>query len=287
MMYLVFNELSFLEYKNSHELLSNFIAMGNLFNKAKELYGFTHLLFSENLSDLQVTQEQKFAEWLSNLNTKDKNKIFAITYRKPFLGDYLGDKKEETGKYFFTSSELNIEQVYCNGLATADMMEIPCVSLLHHKIWGNNKLEIFRETEESSNPESVFVYNVATNDGLLSDDFQQFCESISKVELLHSTLSYQEKKQKIHLRDDHGKDVLEKFAHRIINNQYVEGVINSLPFNSKTSLFISDRDIHKDGRIEITLHWEDAGYGMVLKTTGRNHRETEAIANILRNEYDR
>jgi hypothetical protein len=80
-MYLVFNELSFLEYKNSHELLSNFIAMGNLFNKAKELYGFTHLLFSENLSDLQVTQEQKFAEWLSNLNTKDKNKIFAITYK--------------------------------------------------------------------------------------------------------------------------------------------------------------------------------------------------------------
>ena len=92
-MYLVFNELSFLEYKNSSELLYNFISLGNIFDKARDVYGFTHLIFPSDLSALQVTQELNFAEWLGGLNSKDKNKIFAITNKRPYIEDYLGDKK--------------------------------------------------------------------------------------------------------------------------------------------------------------------------------------------------
>jgi len=284
-MYLVFNELSFLEYKNSYELFDNFVAMGNLFNKAKDIYGFTHLLFPMKLSILQATHEQKFGEWLGGLNTTEKNRICATISKRPFTEDYLGDKKDETLKYFFESSDLNIEQEYCDGLATADIMDIPSISLMHHEIWKNEKLEIFKETEETDNPESVFVRNVATEEILFCENFKSFCESISNIELLPTALSYEEKKRNIHFRDDHGTDILQKFAEKIIRNDYVEGVVNSLPFNSKTSLFV--KRVYKNGLIEIILHWEDAGFGMVLKTTGRNYRETEAIANILKNEFDR
>ena len=285
MMYLVFNELSFLEYKNAHELLSNFITMGNIFNKAKNIYGFTHLLFPSNLSVFQVTRELKFGEWLGSLNTSEKNKIWAIVNKRPFMEDYLGDKKDETLKYYFVSPDLNIEQEYCDGLVTAEIMDIPSISLLHHKIWENDKLEIFKETEGIENSESVFVHNVATEKVLLCDNFKTFCESILAIELVASTLSYAEKKQNIHFRDDHGIDVLQKFAERIIRNDYVEGVVNSLPFNRNTSRFI--KRVYKSGLVEVVLHWEDVGYGMVLKTTGRNYRETDAIANILKEEFDK
>jgi len=35
----------------------------------------------------------------------------------------------------------------------------------------------------------------------------------------------------------------------------------------------------------VTLFDEDDGYGMIIKTTGRNLRETQAIADILKEMY--
>jgi len=284
-MNLVFNELSFLEHKNSNELLNNFIAMGVLYDRAKEIYGFTHLLFPTNLSALQVTDNLNFGEWLGYLNTKERNKITAIAFRKPFLTDWLDNKKCEILKYYFVSTELNIVQEYCDGLATADIMDIPSISLTNHEIWKNKKIDIFKQTTENENNELVSVFNIATEEVLVCNEINNFCQSISTINLVPSNLSFSEKKQNIHFRDDHGIDVLQKFAEKIINNDYVEGVLNSLPFNGKTSRFI--KQIFKNGLIEIVLHWEDAGYGMVLKTTGRNYKETEKIANILKEEFDK
>ncbi len=87
----------------------------------------------------------------------------------------------------------------------------------------------------------------------------------------------------IKLRDDHGKDVLKKFGKRLCTNEYVEGVVNSLPFNSKERNFI--RNVFDNGQVELVLYWTDAGLGMLIQTTGRNKRETEAIANILQDKY--
>ena len=43
--------------------------------------------------------------------------------------------------------------------------------------------------------------------------------------------------------------------------------------------------VHNDGLIEIVLPWTDEGYGVVVKTTGRNIRETERIGQIIYEEY--
>jgi len=89
--------------------------------------------------------------------------------------------------------------------------------------------------------------------------------------------------KQIKLRDDHGQDVLETFAKKIIKSPYVEGIINSLPFNPKARESI--KKCTPDGKIEIVLTTTDKGIGLVIQSTGRNLKETQAIAEFLQHEY--
>lgn len=101
------------------------------------------------------------------------------------------------------------------------------------------------------------------------------------LHLKRTTIKPQDKK--IHLRDDHGKDVLMHWSKRLVNSPYVEEIINSIPFNPRTTEPI--RTTTDDGLLELVLTKTDAGYGMVVKTTGKNKRETEEIARILKERY--
>jgi putative CRISPR-associated protein (TIGR02619 family) len=90
-------------------------------------------------------------------------------------------------------------------------------------------------------------------------------------------------KKVINLRDDHGKDVLQKFAEKICRSKYVKKVVNSLPFNSKQCTPI--RRATADGLVEFVLTWTEKGYGLCLQTTGRNQAETNSIALHLQQEF--
>ncbi len=89
--------------------------------------------------------------------------------------------------------------------------------------------------------------------------------------------------KKIHLREDHGRDILMHAAKKLVNSPYVEEIINSLPFNPKTTEPV--KSISDDGLVELVLTKTDKGYGMVIKTTGRNKKETEEIIKILVEKY--
>ena len=56
-----------------------------------------------------------------------------------------------------------------------------------------------------------------------------------------------------------------------------------LPYNPYEQKFI--KRVRENGLIEIVLPWTDKGYGMVVKTTGRNLRETKRIAEIIEEEF--
>lgn len=88
----------------------------------------------------------------------------------------------------------------------------------------------------------------------------------------------------IKIREDHGKDILTEFSNKLCQCEYVEGIVNSLPFNPKESNFI--HTIKDNGLIEVVLYWTDPGYGLVVQTTGKNKKETEEIAKILRRKYE-
>lgn len=127
--------------------------------------------------------------------------------------------------------------------------------------------------------EQVSVRNVSEKSHL--DEYISWLEDLREVQIIRTPLDKTEKR--IHLRDDHGKDVLFDFSKKLCASEYVTEVINSLPFNSKERKFI--RRVFPDGKIECVLCWTDKGYGLVIQTTGRNLRETERIAEILKEEF--
>jgi len=87
----------------------------------------------------------------------------------------------------------------------------------------------------------------------------------------------------IHLRDDHGKDVLQRFSEKIRRSPYVKKIINSLPFNPKQINPILGTT--SDGVIDFVLTWTDPGFGLCIQTTGRNKAETNTIALHLVKEF--
>lgn len=90
-------------------------------------------------------------------------------------------------------------------------------------------------------------------------------------------------RKSISLRDDHGKDILQKFSRKICRSPYVKKIINSLPFNPKQTNPILNTT--RDGIVEFVLTWTDAGLGLCIQTTGRNKAETNSIALHLKENF--
>lgn len=105
-----------------------------------------------------------------------------------------------------------------------------------------------------------------------------------KLELIETDILPQNKKIKLS-GDHHGNDKLEVFARKLFRSRYVKEVINNIDFSPTAVNLIKEK--YTDGTIDIVLYWEDAGYGMKIQTTGRNYRETEAIAEIIRKNFDK
>lgn len=89
----------------------------------------------------------------------------------------------------------------------------------------------------------------------------------------------------IHFRDDHGNDVLEDFAKRLVRSRYVVGVVNSLGWKPHAQNFVEE--CRPDGIVHLRLHWEDRGLGLAVQTSGMTLDQTERIARILCREYER
>lgn len=91
-------------------------------------------------------------------------------------------------------------------------------------------------------------------------------------------------KKKIKLSDDHhGNDTLLTFSKKLCQSPYVVEIVNSLPFNPHSKTVI--RKVHDNGLIEFILTWTDAGFGVCIKTTGRNQAETNTIALHLEEKF--
>ena len=90
--------------------------------------------------------------------------------------------------------------------------------------------------------------------------------------------------KKIHYRDDHGREVLDAFARKLVRNPYVIGVVNSTEWHSSCDHFIYDT--HEDGIVDVCLHWHDRGYGLAVKTTAKGKLQTMKVADVLEQEFD-
>lgn len=284
-MELVFNELSFLPHVNNELTLKNqFFDMLKLFEVTKKKFGFKHIVFPSNIGDTYVTSGKTFFQWVYEIpHTGDKNKILSFV-KKPFGNDVLEGKIMELNRYYYNNDQAGLKEQYCIGLAISYLKDEVSISLLSNPCWSFPKI-IFKEIiDHELNTKDVSASNITIEEHITHEEVQNKLMYAGSLELQLCPLSPAEKVIKLS-GDHHGNEKLEAFAKKLFKNQYVQGVINNIDFSPKAINLI--KNIHPDGKIEIVLYWESAGYGMIIQTTGRNYRETEAIAKELKKEFDR
>lgn len=162
----------------------------------------------------------------------------------------------------------------CYGLALAYIMESLSVSIAAsgNSEWNHSTVSIQRDDAPAE------VRNVS--DPAHLDELADWFESLEEIQLAASDLKPEEKG--ISLRDDHGKDVLQKFAERLVRCPYVDSVIGSRQFQPHARHFYEITDYNL---IRIILYWDDRGLCMEVRTTARNRRENEKIAELLKQKY--
>jgi hypothetical protein len=283
-MNLVFNEISFLPHLDNESILTqNFLELIKTFEKAKEDYGFNHLVFPSNIRDINVTSTKTFYDWVYAIGHQgDKNKILSVV-KKPYTNEVLEQQVVELCKYYYVNLVAGIPETYCSGLATAHLKVSLCTSLSTIPFKDKTKIDFHEIINDKLETKEVFANNISNKDHLEVEKIKKFIEYLGDVQLDESKID--PKTKPIALRDDHGKDKLLSFSKRLVNSKYVLSVINSLPFNPKATNLI--RAIYPDGKIELVLYWEDRGIGLVIQTTGRNYRETQEIAKIIKKEFDK
>ena len=285
-MELIFNEMSFKPYIGNEVLFKNkFIEMLNAYGQLKEIYGITNLLFPRATFSYNVSAESTFSQWVFSLKNRSEKDTILSLIRTPFSEDILESEEQyQTNKYYYENAEVPVEQEYCTGLGICHAKEKIAISLHSHNCWAPHIISFKEIVDDDFNTRDVEVSNVCESGKELNEDLSKTLLYYGRLALVETDAAPESKKIKLS-GDHHGNDKLETFAKKLLCSKYVLEVVNNIDFSPKSVNLI--KAIHSDGTIDIVLYWEDAGYGMKIQTTGRNYRETEAIAKILKNDFDK
>ena len=274
---LIFNELS-LYHKEENIFKARELMKNLLFTckKAKE-YDFNRMRLSKDFTGYYLAENYSILDWLNDRAVRqDYKTLFLGLKRYPFISE----KDEDIETLYIESSyyldEPDIKELHmkeAEGLAVAFLYDTFSISCKTNEIWNKTSINLIEKIDDEKT--GISVKHISTLEHI--EEHKEWIQANKSLELLKSDILPANKI--INLRDDHGKDILARFASKLIRLPYVDKVINSLPFNPCEKDFI--RKIYPDGKIEIVLTWTDKGYGLIIQTTGRNLTETESIAEII------
>ena len=211
------------------------------------------------------------------------NQMFYSTFHSPYVDSDIDGSPEENR---YQKSEFVIykdgKEIKCHDLGCAVLKKTITVGFPSEPFWQQLKYQISERADTQE-----YIHDV------LCITMNQHISNIDFVDWVNATLFSEPKKvdiepqkKKISLRDDHGYDILMKFAQKVRKSPYVLEIINSLSFCGQQKTFIDCHQSFENGLIEIRLHWCDKGFGLMVKTTGENKYQTKKIAEILTNEFD-
>lgn len=216
---------------------------------------------------IQGPDNASIQHFVGNANDRTLSGFLYSFFREPFEGndEVLGDE--------FLRHEWKVDGLPCQGLAFASLADTLSLSYPSER-WDRASVVILKDEVP------VQIRHFSSSVQLAAHE--EWILSKRPVVLVPCPLGSGRKT--IRLRDDHGKDVLEAFARKLVACPYVEAIVNSLPYNPHARKFINS--CSPGGLVEIVLPWTDEGLGLVVKTTGKTERETKAIADILRERYE-
>ncbi len=157
------------------------------------------------------------------------------------------------------------------------MQETLSISLNSSTLWKQNSLPIINEVEEVAT--TIQVNNVFSKDCFDVQLISDFVENLGDVVLEETNINASEKTITL-FGDHHGKEYLQPLADKLVKSPYVVE-IKSTGFGGNSFI----RKIFDNGVIEIVVMKRDERFALWVQTTGRNYRETAAIAQNLKERY--
>lgn len=241
--------------------------------------GFRNIRSHFASNEITLTENYSLHDWLINKEVSEihRNNLYGMIVL-PFINeeDEAIEAQYVEANYYFEDSENEMSKTTCLGLTSAYLYETLSISFSSSPIWDNSKLYIIVEKEGQKATESVF--NVSNQSSFDVPEIAEFIENLGTITLVKTALEPNSKD--IHLADHHGKAELKVLSDQLKRSPYVVSM-RSTDWGGKNFI----RKVHKEGIIEIVLFKTQKQYALWVQTTGRNLRESKAIAEILDDKY--
>lgn len=241
--------------------------------------GFLRVRSHHDSHQIQLTADYTLYDWLNN---KEVSEILRNNMYGMLVLPFIRDEDEEVAAhyveadYFFEDAANGIAKTSCAGLAAAHLYETLSVSLQSSPAWTKNLLDITIEANGNSTTEQV--NNVFSRACFALPAISDIVENLGELDLQETPIAVDDKQ--VHLTSHHGQKELKALWNKLKNSPYVtEGL--SIEWGGKRFI----RKTYANGQIEIVDDSTDEGYALLITTTGRNKRETDAIAEILKERY--
>lgn len=284
-----FNELSMqplcTSESRAEQRVQNFLIM------LKEVRKHTHITkvrYDGDMTTIQLTSTLTLQDYLNAHTTNPMVRALLGIFINPHVDM---DDNISLQSYIDTTVEVNVENNFvgpADGFNAAYCQNTFCVGFESCTTWQNDffDLNVISNGKKHSVRwvciSSPLVYCAEKEHAHRKPAFDGWLQE-RNVELVETKLLPEQKPSNV--EGDHGQHELKEHARMLNRHPYVEGVLTSLRFNSHSRDYISK--IFDNGLLDIVLWWEDAGYSMRVKTTGRNVVETREIAKILREKFGR
>ncbi len=284
-----FNDLSIQPLCNSEtsveQRVRNFLIM------LREVRKHTHITkvrHAGDMASIRLTPTMTLQDYLNARTKQPAVRALLGIFTQPQVDM---DDNISLQRYFDTTTEVklgNKDVVLADGFNAAYCQNTFCVGFESCIPWQSDFFNLVVTSNEKKNEviwvciSSPNVYSSEEEHAHRKPAFDQWLQE-RNVELVESKILPKNKPSNV--EGDHGQHLLKEHAKILNRNPYVEGALTSLPFKPHSREYVSK--IYDDGLLDIVLWWEDEGYSMRVKTTGRNVAETREIAKILREKYGR
>ena len=270
-----FNDISTLpiDAKSASELLGKYASV------IKGVYarGYNKIRYDKELSSIYLYDEVSIRDLCKKHPREIEYQLILSTFTQPGIDE---QNEEFVKKFVNTSFELPTDSKgrIANCFAYAYASNTICVGFESDSVWQQCMHSMNVTCDE--NCVQLQWPCISNVNHLSSSAFLNWFEQNTPLILTESKINPNDKT--IHITDDHGKDVLLALSARIKNNKYVEEIY-SAPYKPYHNKFIYE--INPSGEVTIVLTQTPQHLSLTLKTTGRNLRETKAIADIIERQY--
>lgn len=245
--------------------------------KSVYVKGYHKIRYNHELSSICLYDNISVRELCKKNIHEPAYQLLLSTFTQPGIDE----KNEEIiTKYVNTCFDLPTDNYgnKANCFAYAYASNTICVGFASCNIWEQcmHKMGVVANEQKAE----IEWPCISCIEHLSSSHFLTWQEQYTPLILLDSQIDPADKK--VHITDDHGKNVLISYGEKLRHNRYINEIY-SASYKPHTNQFI--HEINPNGEVTIVLTNTPQHLSLTLKTTGRNLRETTEIAQIIKRLY--